>query len=111
MNSEKRPVSVLILACLYLVVGIAGFALHFHDFRQPDGLWIALTEALAIVAGAFMLRGQNWARWLALAWMAFHVIISFGVVRQLIVHSLMLVLIAWLLFRPEARRYFAASRV
>ena len=109
MNSSKRPVSVLVLACLYLAVGVAGFVGHFGDLRQPDGVWIELTEFLAIVAGAFMLRAQNWARWLALAWMAFHVVLSFRVLPQLAVHALMLALIGWLLFRPEASRYFRGA--
>lgn len=106
MNSSKRPVSILVLACVYLAVGTVGFVAHFHDLRQPDFLWIEGTEFLAIVAGAFMLRGQNWARWLALAWMAFHVVLSFGVLRDLLIHSLILAVIAWILFRPEVRRYF-----
>ena len=76
MNETKRPVSILILVCVYLAVGSIGFVYHFSQLRQPDGVWIALTELLAILCGAFMLRGQNWARWLALAWIAFHVILS-----------------------------------
>jgi hypothetical protein len=56
-----------------------------------------------------MLLGQNWARWLALLWMAFHVAISFGVPQNLVIHSLFLVLIAWVLFRREARLYFRAG--
>jgi uncharacterized membrane protein HdeD (DUF308 family) len=108
MNSGNRPISILALGCLYIVVGIGGLVARFHDLRQPDGAWIALTEILAIVAGAFMLQRQNWARWLALAWMAFHVIISFGVMRQLLMHSIIFALIAWILLRPEARRYFAS---
>ncbi|HTD54828.1 MAG TPA: hypothetical protein VK670_05570 [Silvibacterium sp.] len=109
MSSSKRPVSVLVLACLYLAVGVAGFVAHFGDLRQTDGVWIELTEFLAIVAGAFMLRAQNWARWLALAWMAFHVVLSFRAPPQLAIHALMLALIAWLLFRPEANRYFRSA--
>ena len=36
-----------------------------------------------------MLRRQNWARWLALAWMAFHVILSaFPPFKGLVVHVL-----------------------
>jgi hypothetical protein len=64
------------LAILYLVVGIIGFAYHFPELRagHPDAIWIELTEFLAIVAGVFMLLGRNWARWLALAWIAFHVV-------------------------------------
>ena len=54
-----------------------------------------------------MLRGQNWARWLAVAWMAFHVAISvFHPLRELAIHVVFLVLIAWILFRPGATRYF-----
>ena len=41
-----------------------------------------------------MFRGQNWARWLALLWMAFHVAISFPVVRQVVTHSIIFALIA-----------------
>jgi hypothetical protein len=107
-SSRNRPVSILILACLYIAVGAIGFVYHFRALWQPDGVWIELTEFLAILSGAFMLRGRNWARWLALVWMAFHVVLSaFGAFRELAMHSLIFAGIVWLLFRPEARRYFS----
>jgi hypothetical protein len=106
VSERKRPFAVLVIACLYIAVGGIGFVAHFHDFRQPEFLWIELTELLAVLAGIFMLRGHNWARWLAVAWMAFHVAISFPVPRQIAVHSLFLAAIALLLFRPAARTYF-----
>jgi hypothetical protein len=112
MNLGKRPVSVLILSCLYIAVGTIGFAYHFPGptaFHYED-VWIELTELLAFVAGVFMLQGHNWARWLALAWMAFHVAISFPVLRQIGIHSLFLAVIAWLLFQPKAGQYFASNR-
>jgi uncharacterized membrane protein HdeD (DUF308 family) len=109
MNAIKRPVSVLILACLYIAVGVLGLVAHYHDFSQPDGIWIALTEVVAILAGVFLFRGHNWARWLALAWMAFHIAISFPVLRQIAVHTLFFAVIAWLLFRPAARAYFRSA--
>lgn len=74
--------------------------------HHAEGALIEVTELLAIVSGLFMLLGRNWARWLALAWMAFHLAISFPIVRQVISHSIILGLIAWLLFRQDARRYF-----
>jgi hypothetical protein len=80
---KRIPVSVIAIACLYLVVGIGGFMAHLDALRAPDGIWVELTECLAVVCGVFLLRGQNWARWLATAWMAFHVAISFGVPREL----------------------------
>ncbi len=41
-----------------------------------------------------MLRGSNWARWLALAWIAFHVFLSF-------LHSWQQVLVHCLFFRGD----------
>jgi len=111
MKWNKPPLSVWIVACMYLAVGVIGFVFHFRELRQPDGIWIELTEFLAIVCGAFMLRGHNWARWLAIAWIAFHVAISFPVVREIAVHSLLLAVIAWLLFQPKAARYFRGARI
>ena len=106
MNSTQRPISVLVIAGLYIVVGAIGFVAHLHDLRHPDGISIEVTELVGLLAGIFMLLGHNWARWLAVAWMAFHVAISFPEISKLAVHSLFLAAIAWLLFRPDARAWF-----
>jgi uncharacterized membrane protein len=78
-------------------------------FHQDD-VWIELTELLALVAGVFMLRGYNWARWLALAWLAFHVAISWAAPSRIAIHTVFLAAFAWLLFRPDARRHFDRAR-
>jgi len=39
--------------------------------------------------------------------MAFHVAISFPIVRQVAVHLLFLIVIAWVLFRPGVGQHFA----
>lgn len=115
MNGNKRPLSVTILAWVYIAVGTIGFALHFAEFRarpvfRYDAAWVELIEFLAILCGAFMLRGHNWARWIALAWMAFHVILSaFHAFRELAIHCLFFAVIAWFLFRPNAVRYFRGT--
>lgn len=108
MKIRTPPISVLIVAILYLAVGIIGFVYHFPELRaaHPDAIWIELTESLAVVAGAFMLLGHNWARWLALVWILFHVAISIGSPRQLIGHSLICLAIAGALFQPGASRFF-----
>lgn len=111
MTDRQRPIAVLVVACIYLAVGCIGFAYHFHDLRQPDGIWVEVTEGLAIVIGIFLLLGRNWARWLALAWMAFHVAISYGDFRKLLIHTCIFALIAWLLFRRNSRRYFRGPEV
>ena len=72
-----------------------------------DVLWVELVRLLAVVCGAFILRGHDWARWVALAWMGFHVVVSaFHAWPQLAIHVLFLVVIAWFLCRPDAARYF-----
>jgi hypothetical protein len=38
--------------------------------------------------------------------MAFHVAISFPVIRQVVTHSIVFTLIAWVLFRPDTRQFF-----
>jgi hypothetical protein len=102
-----RPLAVTILAWLYIAVGTGGFFTHLSD-----GVWVELVEIAAVIAGAFMLRGKNWGRWLALAWMAFHVILSaFHAVSEVAVHGPFLAVIAWILFRPEAARYFRGAPV
>ena len=78
---KTRPISITILACVYLMVGTVGFAFHFREilarraFQYDDAL-IEFTELIAIVCGVFLMQGRNWARWLALAWIAFHVAFS-----------------------------------
>lgn len=108
-NRKRMPLSVIAVAALYLAVGIGTFIFHFKDLRAPDGIWIEATELLAIVCGVFLLGAQNWARWLALAWMAFHVLVSFGDLRQLAVHGAFLIFIVWGLFRADANRFFRAK--
>jgi hypothetical protein len=112
----KRPLSVTILACVYIAVGAIGLIFHAREIQANhlwrfDGIAIEMTEALALVSGVFLLRGREWARWLALAWMAFHVVLSaFHAIPELVVHSGLCALIAWLLFRMPASQYFRDGR-
>ena len=108
----RRPVAVLIVAGAYLAVGVLGFVAHLHDLlaRPSEGAWIELTELLAVLAGVFLLRGRNWARWLAVAWIAFHVGLSaFGSLREATMHAVLAVLIVWMLFRADSAPWFHAA--
>jgi hypothetical protein len=113
---DKRPVTVTILACLLIVAGAVGIAYHLSDFsaKHPfeyENVVILLVRVIAIVSGVFLLRGKNWARWLALAWIAFHLILSFfHSIQEVVIHSLVFALFAWALFRPDARVYFSETR-
>ena len=107
----KRPLSVWLIACLYLAVGGVGFVFHFpglyagHAF-DADAIWIELTELVALICGVFLLLGHNWARWIAVVWIAFHVIISFPDTAKVAVHCAIGVLIVWALFHGATSRYF-----
>lgn len=113
MNENRIPWPVIVIASLYLLVGVVGFAGHFPELlaRHPDAIGIEATELVAVICGIFLLRRQNWARWLALAWILFHVGISlFHPLREFAAHVAFCVLIAWALFRPETARWFWESR-
>lgn len=112
MNSNKRPVSVTGVAWLFIAVGAVTFVYHSPGLLRPhaEDFLIEFTELLALLAGLFMLRRQNWARWLALAWMAFHVALSaFPPFQGLVVHVLIFGGIAWLLLRSDAAEYFRGA--
>ena len=112
---KARPLAVTIIGLLYIVAGAAGAVFHLIGFKmqhpfQYDIVWAELVNLVAIVSGAYMLRGCNWARWLALAWMAFHVILSaFHALPELAIHTLFLAVLAYFLFRPTANRYFLTA--
>lgn len=105
----KRPITVVLIAILYLLVGVAGFIGHFSELlaRHPDAIGIELTELAAVLCGVFLLLRHNWARWLALAWILLHVAISLtDPVSKLAVHVAFAILIAWALFRQDSGRWF-----
>ena len=113
---KKRPLSVTIIAWLYIAMGVVGLAYHATEFKlarpfENDAVWICLVRLLAIIAGAFLLRGRNWARWLSIAWMAWHVGLSaFHPLPELIMHSVLLGVFALFLLRPPASAWFRAAK-
>ncbi|MGH9907457.1 MAG: hypothetical protein ACRD8U_17950, partial [Pyrinomonadaceae bacterium] len=112
---KKRPLSVTVISCLFIVAGAIGFTYHLTEFKAQgkfdyEVALIFLVRLLAVIAGLFMLRGSNWARWLLLAWIVDHVILSsFHSLSELVLHSLLLVVVAYFLFRPRASAYFRAA--
>ena len=61
MTTSRPPLPVVVVALLYLAVGILGFAYHFRSLLawQQGSVWVETTELLAAVIGVFLLRGQN----------------------------------------------------
>ena len=117
MDSDRsRPRSVTAMGVLFIGVGIVGLVYHaseidFAHLFESDALLILFVRLLAVVAGVFMLRGANWARWLAIAWMAFHVVVSaFNSVGEALMHAVLLAVIAYVLLRPDASAYFRRTK-
>ena len=109
---KKRPLSVMIIGWLFVAAGTVGLAYHANEFKasvpfQYDVVWVCLVRLIAIVCGVFMLRGRNWARWLLLVWVAYHVMLSaFHSLSGFVIHSLLFAVVAYFLFRPQASAYF-----
>jgi hypothetical protein len=108
---------VTVIGWLYIAMGAIWFVYHLGDFSlgaaaRYDTLWIELVRLVAIVCGAFLLRGQNWARWVALAWMGFQVVVgALHSVPQLAIHCLFLAAIAYFLLRSDAALYFRGPEI
>ena len=120
-TSRRRPPTITAIGWLFILVGAAGLlkdvwplatgdAAHQLAKLRADGLadvgpaWTS--RLLAIVGGAGLLRGRNWARWLLVAWMLFHIGLSLvhpG--SRLVVHVVLFAPILYLLFRPASSAY------
>jgi hypothetical protein len=109
---NKRPLSVTIIGWLFIAAGAIGLAYHATEFKVHvqfpyELIWVLLLRLFAIVCGLFMLSGNNWARWGLLLWLAYHVVLSaFHSFSELAMHSLLLALVAYFLFRPKTSAYF-----
>jgi hypothetical protein len=114
---KKRPIAVTIVSVVFIIVGVAGMfrgvwtlrgghgGITHHDLI--DASLVEVSSFAALLGGLFMLRAAKWARWLCLAWMAFHVGISiFHEWMQLLVHAVWLVVLTIVLFWPSANAYF-----
>ena len=114
---ENRPRSITIIGWLFVVFGsitLLSGVLPFGDvtFAQrvaelQSHWYVHLSRVLGIVAGAFMLKGYNWARWLLVAWMAFHIVVGAlnGLVHFL-THVVIFSVILFFIFRRPASTYF-----
>jgi len=110
---NKRPLSVVTISWLFVVSGAFGFAYHATRTQSPfeyELVFVLFLRLLAIVGGVFTFRGANWARWLLLVWITYHVILSsFHSLSELLMHSLLFAAVAYFLFRPKAAAYFRGA--
>lgn len=109
---NKRPFPIVAVSCLFIAAGIVGIAYHAQEL-SPEApleypvLWALFVRLLAVVGGVFTLCHANWARWLLLGWIVYHVILSgFHSLPQLAVHVVFLAIVLYVFFRPAAAPWF-----
>jgi hypothetical protein len=113
---KSRPLPILILAILFIIVGLVGFSSHIKDFFEPGikiyvVLLVQLLRVSAIVSGILLLRASNFGRWLTIAWVVSHVVIgALNSTFQLIAHIVLLIIVSILLFLPASSRYFHGKK-
>ena len=111
LNAMKRPFTVNFLGCLFIVVGLVSTS--YHLLTSPLDYWmvpISLVGIIAIVGGVFLIKGRNWARWLVLAWLAFHVFVSaLHSLSGSMTHLLLLIAVGYFLLTPPDSKYFDSA--
>jgi hypothetical protein len=112
LDSMKRPFQVTVLGWLFIGVGIVSTA--YHLWKSPLDRWtipVLLVGIIAIVAGGFLLRGARWARWLVLAWLAFHVVVSaLNSLTDALPHLALLLVVGYFLLGPPTAKYFQSTQ-
>ena len=108
----NRPLSVTLISYLFIVSGATGIIYHASEFEEilteRDALWVLAVRLLAIIGGVFALRGANWARWLLVAWIVYHVIISFyHSTSEVVMHAVLTVVVVIALFHKKANLFFS----
>lgn len=108
LNSRERPFQVTVLGWLFIVVGIVSTA--YHLLKSGLDRWsvpIVLVGLIAVVAGVFLLRGARWSRWLLLAWLAVHVVLSaLNSLADAMPHVVLVVVVGYFLLGPPTSQYY-----
>ncbi len=121
LAKNKRPSSITVISWIFVAFGsialLTGLLPNVNTtaaqrIAEIKGHWyVHVSRMVMALGGVFMLYGFNWARWLLVVWMGFHVILSLlHSPLQLLVHSLLFVVILYFLFRPPASAYFRSTR-
>ena len=113
---KGRPLPVVIVAVLFILAGVIGFFYHLQELLDPTNLnetvWILLLRILAVVCGVLLLFGVSWARWLAIGWLLYHVVVSaLNSTSEMIAHIVFLTLVTVLLFLPASAAWFQDKKI
>ena len=109
---KKRPISIIIVSTLFILAGVVGFAYQVKELSDKlyETIWVLFVEILAVTCGILLLFKICWARWLAIAWLLYHIIISaFNSTSEMIAHIVFLIIVSILLFLPISSKYFQSK--
>jgi uncharacterized membrane protein len=118
---NQRPRSITVISWIFIVFGIIALGYGLLPRAEITGgqrlaeltshWYVHLSRILMVVGGLFLLYGLNWARWLVVVWIAFHIVV--GALHspfQLLTHVLIFSVILYFLFRPKASAYFRGTK-
>jgi uncharacterized membrane protein HdeD (DUF308 family) len=96
---------------LFILAGLAGLIYHLTDRPLDHRIFlIATLRIIAIVGGVSLLLGDGWARWLLLAWLAVHVVVSaFHSISEALAHVVLLIVVSYFLLWSAASKYFRSA--
>lgn len=99
---------------------------HSYSDMHPLAMWLFPAQWLFLaVCGVFMLYGFNWARWMLVAWVGYHSFQTIAHTRfelmfevftyihspwESLVYLHLFIAILYIVFRPEASRYFRGAQ-
>ena len=109
---KKRPIPIIVVSTLFILVGIVGFVFHVKELSDKpyQTTWVLFVEILAVTCGVLLLFRITLARWLTIAWLLYHIIISaFNSTSQMIAHIVFLIVVSILLFLPVSSTYFRSK--
>jgi hypothetical protein len=108
MAANARPYQVAVIGWLMILAGVISSTVHLWQGRWDRWMiLIVLVGAVAVAAGVFLLRGDRWARWAVLAWIAFHVIIGTLNSRSFALpHLALLIIFSYVLLGPPTADYY-----
>jgi hypothetical protein len=118
----KRPLSITVISWIFIAFG--GIALPISLLPLVDSsaanrmaghrfeFWLTtVIQLLALISGVFMLYRFNWARWLLVVWVGYHIILSaLHSLSELLVHTLLFAVVLYFVFRSQASAYFRGAR-
>jgi hypothetical protein len=118
----KRPLSLTVISWIFIAFGGIASLISLPPLfdssaanriaEHPFEFWLTLViQALALISGVFMLYGFNWARWLLVVWVGYHIILSaLHSPFELLVHTFLFAVVLYFIFRSQASAFFRGAR-